>query len=154
VSPARFAGLSLLPLVVLLAGGCARGGPAPPANGSASTSAAGAVSGRAGGPCPSETPLDPGPDARAGATAAALASVPARYAALDTAGFAVSKVYPARSASGYGSIAYSLCGSAVGDRTWVVELTFPKELPSADLSSGQLFLARFPAGWQVWYQYH
>jgi hypothetical protein len=153
VSRLRFAGLSLLPLVVLLAAACARGGP-PTASGSGSTAAAGPVSGRSGGPCPAETPLDPGPHARAGATAAALASVPARYATLDTAGFAVSKVYPARPGSGYGSIAYTLCGPAVGQRTWVVELTFPKELPSADLSSGQLFLARFPAGWQVWYQYH
>ena len=109
----------------------------------------------ASGICPRETPLDPGPNARAAATAAAEAAVPQRYGRpIDTTGFQVARVYPADLASGYGPVAYGLCGSEVGQRTWVVELSFPKMLPSADLSAGQLFLSRFQDGWKVWFQYH
>ena len=105
--------------------------------------------------CPLATPLDPGPDARAAATAAAVAEVPKRYPPhIDTTGFQVSNAYLADPSSGFGSIAFGLCGTAIGQRTWVVELFFPKMLPSADLSAGQLFLSRFPDGWKVWFQYH
>ena len=34
------------------------------------------------------------------------------------------------------------------------KLSFPKMLPSANLSAGQLFLSRFQDGWKVWFQYH
>jgi hypothetical protein len=105
--------------------------------------------------CPSQTPLDPGADAKAAATAAAKAAVPQRYPAhIDIAGFRVTDAYAADPASGYGVIAYGLCGQAVGQRTWVVELSFPNMAPSVDLSAGQLFLSRFPDGWKVWFQYH
>jgi hypothetical protein len=142
------------------AGAPASSGPASGA-GSASGSGSGSSSGSASGPatpdshCPSQTPLDPGADAKAAATAAAVAAVPQRYPPhTDIAGFRVTDVYAADPASGYGSIAYGLCGQAVGRRTWVVELSFPKMAPSVDLSAGQLFLSRFPDGWKVWFQYH
>ena len=65
--------------------------------------------------CPSETPLDPGAGARDAAVAAAEAAVPQRYPPhIDVAGFRVTDAYPADPSSGYGSIAYGLCGPIVG----------------------------------------
>jgi hypothetical protein len=108
-----------------------------------------------GNHCPTETLLDAGPDARAAATAAAVAAVAQRYPPhVDIAGFQVTNAYPADPSSGYGAIAYGLCGASVGERTWVVELSFPKMAPSVDLAAGQLFLSRFADGWKVWFQYH
>jgi len=123
----------------------------PSAQGSSSTVVPASPDSR----CPTETPLDPGPDAKVSATAAAVAAVPQRYPPrIDTTGFQVTDAYPADPSSGFGAIAYGLCGTAVGQRTWVVELSFPKMAPSVNLSAGQLFLSRFADGWKVWFQYH
>jgi hypothetical protein len=133
--------------------GCARSMPAG-SSGPASPSGSSRPD-TASGICPRETPLDPGPGAGAAATSAAEAAVPQRYRRpIDTTGFQVARAYPADLTSGYGPVAYGLCGSEIGQRTWVVELSFPKMLPSADLSAGQLFLSRFQDGWKVWFQYH
>jgi hypothetical protein len=162
--------LSLMALAGVALAACARGNP-PQAvgtnpGGAAPTSTesglqAGPVASPVTGPrtpdshCPSETPLDPGAGAKDAAVAAAEAAVPQRYPThIDIAGFRVTDAYPADPSSGYGSIAYGLCGATVGQRTWVVELSFPRMAPSVDLSAGQLFLSRFPAGWKVWFQYH
>jgi len=159
--------LSLAALMALAA--CARGahpqgGPAsagatqevsPPAVASTLSPSAGGPTSSAGDHCPAEAPLDPGADPMSMATAAATAAVPQRYPPrIDITGFQVTNAYPADPAAGYGAIAYGLCGNDVGQRTWVVELSFPKMLPSIDLSSGQLFLSRFAGGWKVWFQYH
>ena len=156
----------LLSLAALAA--CARANPpqgvgtttsagAPAPSGATSGATPGSISGPAtpDSHCPSQTPLDPGADAKSAATAAAQAAVPQRYPPhIDITGFRVTDAYAADPASGYGSIAYGLCGQVVGQRTWVVELSFPKMAPSVDLSAGQLFLSRFPDGWRVWFQYH
>jgi hypothetical protein len=156
----------LLSLAALAA--CARASPPQGVGTNTSTGAlapsgatSGATPGSISGPatpdshCPSQTPLDPGADAKSAATAAAQAAVPQRYPPhIDITGFRVTDAYAADPASGYGSIAYGLCGQVVGQRTWVVELSFPKMAPSVDLSAGQLFLSRFPDGWKVWFQYH
>jgi hypothetical protein len=42
------------------------------------------------------------------------------------------------------------CGKAIQARTIVVELRFPKELPSASQSQGVVFVSRFKSGYQVW----
>jgi len=105
-------------------------------------------------PCPSQTPLMPGPDAPTSSVSAAVAAVAQHYSHIDTTGFQVHKAYQADPSNGFGAIAFGLCGEVIGSRTWVVELSFPKMLPSADLSAGQLFLSRFPDGWKVWFQYH
>lgn len=111
--------------------------------------------GSPGANCPTETVLDPGPDAKAAATAAALVAVPQRYPPhIDTTGVQVTSAYPADPASGFGVIAYGLCGATIGQRTWVVELSFPRMSPSVNLSEGQLFVSRFAGGWRVWFQYH
>ena len=163
--------LSLMALALLALAACARGYPPPgvvtnQGAGAPTSTAEGEPQGGQGpsaapGPrtpdshCPSETPLDPGAGARDAAIAAAEAAVPQRYPPhIDVAGFRVTDAYAADPSSGYGSIAYGLCGTTVGQRTWVVELSFPRMAPSVDLSAGQLFLSRFPDGWKVWFQYH
>jgi len=167
--------LSLMALAVVALAACARGNPpegvgtnpggaaptstaesgpgTPPAPGPGSSPASGP--GTPDSHCPSETPLDPGAGAKDAAVAAAEAAVRQRYPPhIDIGGFRVTDAYPADPSSGYGSIAYGLCGATVGQRTWVVELSFPRMAPSVDLSAGQLFLSRFPDGWKVWFQYH
>jgi hypothetical protein len=163
--------LSLMALALVALAACARGNPpqgvGTNSGGAAPTSTAqsglqsGPVASPVTGPrtpdrhCPSETPLDPGAGAKDAAIAAAQAAVPQRYPPhIDIGGFQVTDAYPADPSSGYGSIAYGLCGATVGQRTWVVELSFPRMAPSVDLSAGQLFLSRFPDGWKVWFQYH
>lgn len=42
------------------------------------------------------------------------------------------------------------CGSQAFRRTVVVELLFPKELPSASLSQGTVFASLFATGYRVW----
>jgi hypothetical protein len=42
------------------------------------------------------------------------------------------------------------CGDKVRRRTIVVDLLFPKMLPSASLSEGVLLVSRFPTGYRVW----
>lgn len=42
------------------------------------------------------------------------------------------------------------CSPQVRNRTVVVDLLFPKMLPSASLSEGVVFVSLFPAGYQVW----
>ncbi len=99
-------------------------------------------------------PAPPGRDAASGAVLAAVAAIPLRYANLRTQNFKVGRAYRADSSGGFGAIAYHLCGSLIGSRTWVVELQFPAEAPSASASQGQLFLSRFSDGWRAWFQYH
>lgn len=42
------------------------------------------------------------------------------------------------------------CNSLVRSRTVVVDLLYPKMLPSASLSEGVVFVSLFPTGYQVW----
>jgi len=42
------------------------------------------------------------------------------------------------------------CSSRVRNRTVVVDLLFPKMLPSASLSEGMVFVSLFRAGYPVW----
>jgi hypothetical protein len=42
------------------------------------------------------------------------------------------------------------CSQRVRDRTVVVDLLFPKKLPSASLSEGVVFVSLFRTGYQVW----
>lgn len=42
------------------------------------------------------------------------------------------------------------CGSRVRNRTVVVDLLFPKMLPSASLSEGVMFVSLFRTGYQAW----
>lgn len=57
-------------------------------------------------------------------------------------------------AGAYGGIVKHLCGKLAFRRTVVVELLFPKMLPSASLSQGVVFVSLFSTGYQVWHVYH
>jgi hypothetical protein len=110
--------------------------------------------------CPTVDSLPPGANAEEQATAAAVMAAPDRYG-VDGANVKVTKVYPAASGQGFGIVADAICGKALGDNSYVVELGFgdgasgSAGVNSASMGSGQLFVANFPgAGWQVWFQYH
>jgi len=103
--------------------------------------------------CPTVASLPPGPDAATNARAAAVAAIPARYGSDAVAnGYTVTSVYPAKGGQGFGVVADAICGKALGDDSYVVELGFASD--SASVGSGQLFVANFTGGWQVWFQYH
>jgi hypothetical protein len=46
------------------------------------------------------------------------------------------------------------CGTRAFHRTIVVDLLFPRMLPSASLSQGTVFVSRAPTGYRVWEQAH
>lgn len=101
--------------------------------------------------CPTEHPLEPGPDRKAKrqAIAAARPVVPKLFGG-DTRGFVVEGASPARRSDGVPSI--NICGKELGDKTWVVYVTFPREF-GASVGDGQLYVARFDSGWKVWNTY-
>jgi hypothetical protein len=88
------------------------------------------------------------------AVVAAIAAVPRLYGSTASHGFQVTSVYLASTQHGYGVAADGMCGKTLGDRSYVVELHFPNSDGSASIGNGQLFLAQFSTGWQVWYRYH
>lgn len=47
-----------------------------------------------------------------------------------------------------------LCGTTVAARTVVVQMLFPRMLPSASLSQSVVFVGRFANGYRVWYVAH
>jgi hypothetical protein len=104
--------------------------------------------------CPTVASISPGADAAIQADAAAIAAVPKRYGADAVAKAHVTSVYAASTGKGYGIVADAICGKALGDNSYVVELSFG-DMTSASIGSGQLFVADFAnSGWQVWFQYH
>ena len=88
------------------------------------------------------------------AARAALAAAPKLYKELNVKGAKVvwSKVASAAGPRG-GEVAFQ-CGKKIQARTIVVELRFPKEMPSASLSEGVLFVSRFKSGYRVWERAH
>jgi hypothetical protein len=84
------------------------------------------------------------------AAQAALVAAPRLYKELNVKGATVvwSKIANAAGPRG-GEVAFQ-CGKTIQARTIVVELRFPKELPSASLSEGVVFVSRFKSGYQVW----
>lgn len=84
------------------------------------------------------------------AAQAALAAAPKLYKELNVKDAKVvwSKLATKAGPRG-GEVAYQ-CGKAIQAKTVVVELQFPKELPSASLSEGVVFVSRFKSGYQVW----
>ena len=66
----------------------------------------------------------------------------------------ITAVYPATDRTGFGIVADSICGKALGDDSYVVELHIPNAAGSASIGSGQVFVAQFATGWRVWFRYH
>jgi hypothetical protein len=81
---------------------------------------------------------------------AALVTAPRLYKELDVEGAQVVSAKVATSAGPRGGEVAYQCGKAVQARTIVVELRFSKELPSASLSEGVVFVSRFGRGYEVW----
>jgi hypothetical protein len=111
--------------------------------------------------CPNPAPLPFDAQAAQNALATARAAVPRVYTNVDTAGYQITASGPAsahpqgQTNPGYYMLPYGMCGPTVGARTYVVELYFPAMASQGtDVSHGQLFLSRFPQGWQAWYRYH
>jgi hypothetical protein len=82
----------------------------------------------------------------------ALVEAPQLYPGLGAA--MVTQSALARYADGRGSEVRHQCGRRAFDRTVVVQLLFPKELPSASLSQGVVFVSRFATGYRVWKMAH
>lgn len=104
---------------------------------------------RPSGDCPGQALALP-PEAVARAADAALREAPRLYGK-DTAKDArVTSSQRADTGLGRGDEVKSQCGVKVQQRTVVVDLQFPRLLPSASLSQGTVFVSRFGDGYQVW----
>lgn len=54
----------------------------------------------------------------------------------------------------YFGMATTFCGREIAEKSWLVQLEFPKAL-GANLAQGQIFLAKSKEnGWFVWFRYH
>jgi hypothetical protein len=96
-------------------------------------------------------PLPPG--ALAPATRAALRQAPRLYGGprgIDTRDRRATRAALARVAGARGRQVLRQCGRRAFGRTVVVDLEFPRMLPSASLSQGTVFVARFERRYRVW----
>ncbi len=84
----------------------------------------------------------------------ALASAARLYPGVNTRGAEVMAADRSAFAGARGGQVKFLCGQRVADRTVVVEMLFPRMLPSASLSEAVVFVARFASGYRVWYIAH
>ena len=72
------------------------------------------------------------------------------YQGLDTRHARVQAADRSKFAGARGQEVRTQCGAKVARRTVVVQLLFPRMLPSASLSQGVVFVSRFPRGYRVW----
>ncbi len=86
-------------------------------------------------------------DAVAKAAEAALAEAPAKFKAINTRG---ATIVTSELGEIDGAYVAHQCGEAAQKKTVVVQLRFPKMLPSASLSEGIVFVSRFQDGYHVW----
>jgi hypothetical protein len=84
------------------------------------------------------------------AAEAALEQAASDYPGVDTRGARVEAAARSAFAGPRGGEVRRQCGAAVAHRTVVVQLLFPKMRPSASLSEGVVFVARFAHGYRVW----
>jgi hypothetical protein len=85
---------------------------------------------------------------------AALASAARLYPGVNTQGAEVMAADRSAFAGARGGQVKFLCGQRVADRTVVVQMLFPRMLPSASLSEAVVFVARFANGYRVWFIAH
>ena len=105
--------------------------------------------GRPTGRCPTAARGLPA-DGVIGAARRALAAAARDYPGLKTAGTEVLAADRAGFAGARGSEVATQCGARVRDRTVVVQLLFPRMLPSASLSEAVVAVSRFARGYRVW----
>lgn len=140
----------LLTVAVVLAA-CAAGGLvsalafAPPATRAAQPQPAAAAAGL--GRCPTH-PLPLPPEAVARGADQARIQAPVLYRGSGPAVVVRSALAPY--AGPRGDEVNAQCGARVFRRTVVVDLFFPKMLPSASLSQGTVFVSLSGTGYQVW----
>lgn len=84
----------------------------------------------------------------------ALAEAAKLYPGLNTSGAEVMAADRSAFAGARGSEVSNLCGKKVAARTVVVQMLFPRMLPSASLSESVVFAGRFAHGYRVWYVAH
>jgi hypothetical protein len=101
------------------------------------------------GHCPKNALRLPGAGV-ARAAEQALSEAASDYPGVDTQRARVQAADRSAFAGPRGGEVRSQCGAAVARRTVVVQLLFPKMLPSASLSEGVVFVARFAHGYRVW----
>jgi hypothetical protein len=85
-----------------------------------------------------------------GAARQALAQAARDYPSLKTAGAEVMAADRASFAGARGREVGRQCGARVRDRTVVVQMLFPRMLPSASLSEAVVAVSRFAQGYRVW----
>jgi hypothetical protein len=85
-----------------------------------------------------------------GAAGRALAEAARDYPGLKTAGVEVMAADRAGFAGVRGSEVARQCGNRVRDRSVVVQMLFPRMLPSASLSEAVVAVSRFAQGYRVW----
>jgi hypothetical protein len=101
------------------------------------------------GRCPTGT-LGLPADGVIGAAREALGEAARDYPRLTTGGAEVIAADRAGFAGARGSEVARQCGAKVDDRTVVVQLLFPRMLPSASLSEAVVAVSRFAHGYRVW----
>lgn len=80
--------------------------------------------------------------------------VPQKFPAEDIVGWQIIKIQPLKEAGNYYGIGKTYCGKEVADKSWFVEVFFPKFAPSESASKYQLFLAKDKEkGWSIWFVY-
>jgi hypothetical protein len=84
----------------------------------------------------------------------ALAEAASLYPGLNTRGAKVMAADRSAFAGVRGGEVSSLCGKKVAARTVVVQMLFPRMLPSASLSQSVVFAGRFANGYRVWFVAH
>jgi hypothetical protein len=89
-----------------------------------------------------------------GAADQALAQAATLYRGISTRGAEVMAADRSAFAGVRGTEVSHLCGTRVAARTVVVQMLFPRMLPSASLSQAVVFVGRFAHGYRVWYVAH
>jgi hypothetical protein len=80
----------------------------------------------------------------------AVARASALYAGLEPRGAVATRAARSAYAGVRGAQVVRKCGDRVGNRTVVVEMLFPRMLPSASLSESTVFVDRESGGYRVW----
>jgi hypothetical protein len=88
------------------------------------------------------------------AASQALAQAAKLYPGVNTRGAEVLAADRSAFAGLRGREVSSLCGTKIAARTVVVQMLFPRMLPSASLSQSVVFAGRFANGYRVWYVAH
>jgi hypothetical protein len=84
----------------------------------------------------------------------ALAEAAKLYPGINTRGAEVMAADRSAFAGVRGREVSNLCGKKVAARTVVVQMLFPRMLPSASLSESVVFAGRFAHGYRVWHVAH